>query len=328
LIREKLNIKTLTSVILLISIPLVGFAIFQLSNTSDNSPYDITIGCYNGNGVLPEEIPILSHFSKWLGCNFITLQGTDIVSGALDDIDVLILPGGNGAVYWNDIGSEGKTKILEFVDQGGGYLGICEGAYRACEYAVWMDDPNHPAPNYLVLDSKKFLGLIPGVAWGPVFEIAERPDPGWGMAVIDIVNRTHQITDEAPEKMTMFYMGGCYIELASNDSATILGNYNVTGKAAILACEYGQGRVFVSGTHPEIEESSDRDGCQYPNPEDEPTDPESDWPLLREAVKWLLRDPVNWLSKNDDTQFVQNASNRIIVAYAILMHALDVKQQV
>ena len=321
--RERINIRTIIVIVLLVSIPIIGFVIFQLSNSSetdDNASSYITIGCYYGNGVLPEEIPILSHFSEWLGCDFKTLQGTDIVNGALDDIDILILPGGNGVVYWNDIGNEGKTKILEFVDQGGGYLGICEGAYRACEYAVWMDDPNHPAPDYLVLDSKKFLGLIPGVAWGPVFEIAERPDPGWGMAVIDIVNRTHQITDEAPEKMTMFYMGGCYIELESNDSVSILGNYNVTGKAAILACEYGQGRVFVSGPHPEIEESSDRDGWQFPNPDDEPDDPESDWPLLRDAVKWLCR--------MADDQVTQNASNQILEPDLIIIQAADVKQVV
>ena len=90
-----------------------------------------------------------------------------------------------------------------------------------------------------------------------------------------------------PARMTMYYQGGCYLVPDEGNTLTILGTYNATGEAAIAVCEYGQGRVFISGPHPEVEEDDDRDGIQFYEPEDGPWDPESDWPLLSAAIKWL-----------------------------------------
>jgi len=63
----------------------------------------------------------------------------------------------------------------------------------------------------------------------------------------------------------------------------------VTGTPAIVAFQYGQGRVFLIGPHAEFEEDSDRDGAE-PIPELE--DEGSDWPLLLEAIKWLTQATV------------------------------------
>ena len=90
-----------------------------------------------------------------------------------------------------------------------------------------------------------------------------------------------------PTKMTMYYQGGCYLVPDNGSSINVLGSYNATGEPAIAICEYGQGRVFISGPHPEIEEDDDRDGISFYELEDGIWDPESDWPLLRDAVKWL-----------------------------------------
>jgi glutamine amidotransferase-like uncharacterized protein len=52
----------------------------------------------------------------------------------------------------------------------------------------------------------------------------------------------------------------------------------------MVAFEYGAGRVFLSGPHPEIEVDSDRDGSSK---FDELSDEGSEWPLLLAATKWL-----------------------------------------
>ncbi len=266
----------------IVSIPIAGFIFFQISNPgdSDENPSNITIAIYNGLGVIEDADIILTHFSKWSGIEYMVIDGDDIRNDALLKVDVIIMPGGDGVPYEEGLGSLGRAKIADFVESGGGYIGICQGAYIACEYNVWMDNVGSPENN---------LGIFPGVAWGPILEIAERPEPGWGMAALDIVNTTHPITESAPERMTMYYQGGCFIELTDTNSVTILAVYNATGKIAIATCEYGQGRVFITGTHPEIEEDDDRDGVDYPDPESGPYDPESDWPLLRDAVKWVSR---------------------------------------
>jgi hypothetical protein len=65
----------------------------------------------------------------------------------------------------------------------------------------------------------------------------------------------------------------------------ILATYAVNGKPAVVAYSAGKGRVFLSGVHPEFEEGSDRDGVTW---DDDLFDPESEWPLMRKAVKWVL----------------------------------------
>ncbi|MHA1906125.1 MAG: BPL-N domain-containing protein [Candidatus Thorarchaeota archaeon] len=270
-------------VILILGVASIGFIAVMQFAIPPNPLSSIRIACYNGEGVMEEDLIILPNLAAWIGCEYEEISGQSIIDGNLTDFDVLTLPGGNGPVYWNDLGSQGQRAIQEFVNQGGGYLGICEGAYRACESAVWTDSPE----NLILNDSEAFLGFLPAVAWGPVFEIAERPEPGWGMAAIDIVDNTHPITIAAPERMTMYYQGGPYLNFTDDNGVTILGTYNATGEPAIASCEYGEGRVFISGPHPELEEDEDRDGIQFYEQEGDLWDPESDWPLLKDAIAWL-----------------------------------------
>jgi len=55
----------------------------------------------------------------------------------------------------------------------------------------------------------------------------------------------------------------------------------------MLAFDYGLGRVFLIGTHPEIEEDSERDGVDFA---DELDDQGSDWDLMRKATLWCLKE--------------------------------------
>jgi len=271
-------------IISIVSVSILGVIIFQLSTLSDENPSNITIAIYNGPGVIEGADIILTHFAEWAGIEYRVMDDDDIRNDALNGVEVVIMPGGDGIPYEEGLGGLGRAKIISFVKSGGGYIGICQGAYIACEYNVWMDQVGSPENN---------LGIFPAAAWGPILEIAERPEPGWGMAVINIVNTTHSITDSAPENMTMYYQGGCFLELTDPNLVTILGIYNATGNISMATCDYGQGRVFITGTHPEIEEDNDRDGVDYPDPENGPYDPESDWPLLRDAVIWVSRNDYN-----------------------------------
>ncbi len=283
------TIRLLTVIVVIVSIPIAGFIFLQLLNplNSNETPLsNITIAVYNGPGVTEGEDIILTNFSEWMGADYIVIDGNDIRNDALLEADVVIMPGGDGIPYEEGLGFLGRSKIVDFVENGGGYIGICQGAYTACEYNVWMGDSSNVS-DYINGSPENNLGIFPAVAWGPILEIAERPEPGWGMAVIDIINTTHPITDSAPEKMTMYYQGGCFLNITDNSSVNILAVYNATEKAAIATCEYGQGLVFLTGPHPELEEDDDRDGVDYPDPASGPYDPESDWPLLRDAVRWI-----------------------------------------
>src|SRR5690606_8853243 len=57
--------------------------------------------------------------------------GEDIRDGALAAADVLIFPGGSGRGIGNGIQEKGREEVLNFIRNGGGYLGVCAGAYFA-----------------------------------------------------------------------------------------------------------------------------------------------------------------------------------------------------
>jgi glutamine amidotransferase-like uncharacterized protein len=260
----------------------------QVPLIEDTDLSNVHVAYYNGDGAWNVSETIISNMIKWMGCSFTTVRGQDIRDGCLDDYDVLIWPGGHYPAYWGEVGLDGKAEIQEFVSGGGGYLGVCAGAYYAADYMVWMDDDAYPPPDYKAEGDELNLDLFPGVAYGPIFEIADRNNTYWAMVEINIVDQTHSITESMPDPMTMFYFGGPYLEPYDDANVSILGRYNITGTAAIVACSYGEGRVFLIGPHGEIEEGSDRDGWKFPDIP-EPDDVESDWPLYKNAVRWLCK---------------------------------------
>ena len=261
---------------------------FMVDQSRFRRMQDLRVAYYNGDGAWSIDDIVIPNLVAWMGCQFSTIRGSDIQAGDLVNFDVLIWPGGHYPAYWIEVGQLGKANIQDFVNNGGGYLGICAGAYWACDYMVWMDDPAFPPPDYKVEGDEENLDLFPGVAWGPIFEIAERPEPGYAMTQINITDHTHPITDSLPSDYQMLYSGGPYFEPYDQHQYSELGIYNITGDPAIVSCEYGAGRVFLIAPHGEIEEQSNRDGWEFP-PEflPEPYDPESDWPLYFEAMRWL-----------------------------------------
>jgi hypothetical protein len=65
------------------------------------------------------------------------IKGDDVRGGALDKFDVAVFPGGSGSGQAKSLRAEGRAKVREFVRRGGGYLGICGGAYLGTSYYDW-----------------------------------------------------------------------------------------------------------------------------------------------------------------------------------------------
>ncbi|MFC2151019.1 biofilm PGA synthesis protein PgaB [Bacteroidota bacterium] len=58
----------------------------------------------------------------------------DILSGAADDIDVFLFPGGSGRFQTGNLGEQGQQKINSLIKtKGKGAIGICAGAYALTE---------------------------------------------------------------------------------------------------------------------------------------------------------------------------------------------------
>ncbi len=60
----------------------------------------------------------------------VTVQAVDLMTGVLDDLDVLVYPGGSGSKQAASMGSQGREKVRRWVlEEGKGCVGICAGAY-------------------------------------------------------------------------------------------------------------------------------------------------------------------------------------------------------
>ena len=281
---------------------------YHLTNNI-NQPHnleEVQIAYYNGSGAWSVDNIIIPHLAEWMGCNLTEIQEEDIIAGCLDnqEFDVLIWPGGHYPDYWL-VGQEGKQEIQEFVSDGGGYIGICAGAYWAADYMIWKDHlPDYPAPDYKQEGHEENLDLFPGVAVGPIFEIADRRPTSYNMTRINFMNRSHLITDSLPESMIVWYAGGPYLQPYENaTNVTILATFDVTGDPAIVTCDYGDGRVFLISPHTEVILHGDQrafsiTGWQWPTEEEYPpeyeypVEPEDEdgWnmPIIVEALKWVV----------------------------------------
>ena len=61
----------------------------------------------------------------------------EIQANTLTNFDVIIFGGGSGSKQATALGETGRTNVQRFVERGGGYIGICAGAYLATSGYPW-----------------------------------------------------------------------------------------------------------------------------------------------------------------------------------------------
>jgi len=255
--------------LLIVSIPLI--------HCGDNVVIvdeDIIIGIYADDGASPGCVEPSEKMFEWMDCIVVLLYAEDVNNEPLDKIDVLVFPGGSSGPYSEDITAAGKEKIRKFVRDGGGYIGTCAGACFGSDTIIWLGT-EYPEGN---------LGLFQGIADGPVNEIY--PYPETGMCEINYMAPDHPITQGLGDTEWIYYWWGPKLIPYEGVDVDVIGTYAITDEPAMVAFEYGEGRVFLTGPHPEWEEDSDRDG--YP-PDDEHDDRGSDWPLMRNVTFWCAK---------------------------------------
>lgn len=235
---------------------------------------DIVVGIYADAGASPGCVGPSEKMFEWMGCTIVLLYAEDVNDRSLDKLDVLVFPGGDNGPYMEDITDAGKDKIRGFVRDGGGYIGTCAGANFAAETGVWR--------GYTYTEG--LLGLFPGTADGPVNEIYQYPETG--MCEIIYTAPDHPITEGLGDTEWIYYWWGPKFIPDDGADVDVIGEYEITGEPAMVAFEYGEGRVFLIGPHPEWEEDSDRDGYE---PDDEHDDRGSDWPLMKNVTFWCAK---------------------------------------
>src|SRR5215204_243032 len=101
-------------------------------------PKPIRIGIFADKGSAGKGVPnVTAQLSKRADLQVSKLKGAEIANGALKDFDVVIFTGGSAHSQADTLGDKGRQEVRRFVKEGGGYVGICAGAYLACSGFDW-----------------------------------------------------------------------------------------------------------------------------------------------------------------------------------------------
>ncbi len=199
------------------------------------------------------------------GFVFKRVSAEEIRAGVLKDYAVLAEGGGRASLQAEALGDAGREKIREFVRNGGGYIGICAGAYLAAA----------DRPYYLRLVNAK---VVDREHWAR----------GGGNVQIRFTEEGRKLLNEPSQTVQIRYNQG---PLLARDSQTDLPSYTelavfeteiaekgaprgvMKGTSAMVNAPFGKGRVFISSPHPERTEGLDH--------------------IIRAAIRWAAGVPIS-----------------------------------
>jgi hypothetical protein len=223
----------------------------------------IAIGVYKGDGASDSRITVINVLKKHPGFDVRDLTVEDIKGGKLSEVKVLIHPGGSGGGQGKALGEEGRAAEKKFIEAGGGYVGVCAGAYLAtCDYEWSLH----------VLDAK----VVDRAHWAR----------GFGKVDIGLTPQAKTLLGSKTDREPIYYHQGPllapannpdvpdYQELAKFETEIAKNGASpgvMTGCTAIALGPFKDGRVFCFSPHPEHDESTES--------------------LLLKAVEWAASSP-------------------------------------
>lgn len=118
---------------------LILSTIAAIADLKTATPARIRVALYKGPGTGGNGPPDLL---KTIGAAAAPTTITEVTpdqirAGVLANFDVVIFAGGSGSQEAKAIGENGRAQVEKFVGQGGGYVGICAGAYLATAGYPW-----------------------------------------------------------------------------------------------------------------------------------------------------------------------------------------------
>jgi len=202
------------------------------------------IAVYSGKGVSPDSYRCLCKSLKRGGLPFKRVTAEELKrEGWESGVSLLALPGGQDVPYHEALKGEANRRIRAFVEEGGGYFGICAGAYYGCGSVLFEEG------GPLEVVGTRELGFFPGPAQGPAYGNGQFRYYSASGARLAYLSRG----EEAP--FALYYNGGCaFSEPEGHREVEVEARYlDLPGRpAAILSCKVGEGRAVLSGVHPEF----------------------------------------------------------------------------
>ncbi len=171
-----------------------------------------------------------------------SVTAAQVIDGDIfHDAALFVLPGGRDVPYHEDLSGHGNDNLRAFVEAGGGFLGICAGAYYGATTITF--ERGQP----LEVTGERELGFFPGLAEGPVY--------GLGRFRYDTEEGAHpSLIRFGDVEFRAYYNGGCTFVNAEGIAphVEVLGYYQDAADQplpAIVGCRIGRGYVVLTGVH-------------------------------------------------------------------------------
>ena len=209
----------------------------------------IAVAVYVGGGSTGKGVPrVLALLSAATNVSVVRLSPEDIQGGLLRRFDAVMFTGGSGSGQARALGQTGCHEVKQFVEKGGGYVGICAGSYLACSGFSWS------------------LGLLNAKTLSPLWE------RGTAIVKIELTDRGREILGPCQGKLDCLYFQGPIVGPASAPElpefeplaffrSEVAKNNTPKGimvnSPAILGSRFGKGRVLCFSPHPEQSKSLD-----------------------------------------------------------------------
>ncbi len=97
----------------------------------------VRVAMYVDDGVGTSYLDVIASMADTSLFSVTTVSGADVRAGVLRDFDIIIHPGGSGSGQAESLQEAGRDSVRAFVNDGGGYLGICAGSYLASSDYTW-----------------------------------------------------------------------------------------------------------------------------------------------------------------------------------------------
>jgi glutamine amidotransferase-like uncharacterized protein len=204
----------------------------------------VKVAIFSGKGSPKSSVDsVVKSVASIPGATATVVSGEEMGTIDLKQFDVVVFGGGGGSSQAKTIGDAGRNNVREFVRGGGGYVGICAGAYLACSNFSWG------------------LGLINASTvssqWRRGGGIVELEVTGPGSKVLGDVKGTFKVRynngpiikpGDATDLPAYTPVSIFRTELAEN--GTPVGVMVESPAQAIST--FGKGRVFFSSPHAEV----------------------------------------------------------------------------
>lgn len=207
------------------------------------APSKVRVALYKGPGTGGKGPPnLLKALTAPPATSITEVSPEEIQSGVLTNFHVVIFAGGSGSKEAEAIGEVGRSNVVNFIANGGGYVGICAGAYLCTAGYPW---------------SLKVLN---------VKTVSPKWQRGRGQLKIELTATGKKILGETESQLDVVYANGPVVKPAElphlpdyETLAYFRSEFSSNGapagvqinSPALIAAPFQKGRVVFCSPHPE-----------------------------------------------------------------------------